>query len=190
MPGGEPKTGMIGQGVSFAHSHPLFPRVITSPARNPRDAYASSRTIAFFGPWAPTVRVCSMSAVLLGPERNEMFRGVPAARIESASSIRPTTEATGTIDTGTAARRPGRRVHPPAAQCFPKVGHRLFHRPAEENPAGSGERFLEQRDAVAFRRQGRSAGKRLPGTRAVVTPARRGKPAEQRLPLVHHLSPS
>ena len=51
---------------------------------------------------------------MLGPVRNEMFRGASAARAESASSIRSTTEETGTIDTWTSASRPGRSVFPPA----------------------------------------------------------------------------
>ena len=81
-----------------------------------------------------------------------------------------------------------RAVTPSAAQHFPKVGQRLFHRPAEEYPAGGGEHFREQRDAVAFRRRGRTPGKRLLDC-GDVTPARRGKPAEQRLPLVHRVTP-
>lgn len=40
-----------------------------------------------------------MSPVLLGPERKERFRGGSAVKAASASSIRATTEAAGTIDT-------------------------------------------------------------------------------------------
>ena len=53
-----------------------------------------------------------MSPVLLGPERKEMFRGGSAEKADSASSIRATTEAAGTIDTWTSAIRPGRSVFP------------------------------------------------------------------------------
>ena len=55
-----------------------------------------------------------MSAVLLGPVRNEMFQGGAAVKDASASSILATTEATRTIDTWTSAIRPGRSVFPPA----------------------------------------------------------------------------
>jgi len=74
----------------------------------------SSSAIAFLGPWAPTVRVCSMSPVLLGPERKEIFRGGSAVTDASASSIRATNEAAGTIETWTSAIRPGRSVLPNA----------------------------------------------------------------------------
>src|SRR5512140_218367 len=78
--------------------------------------------------------------------------------------------------------------HSLRAQHFPKVGQRPLRRAAEEEPAGGGERFREQRDPVAFLRDRRSPGKRFPG-RGAVTLARRGKAAEQRLPLVHRVSP-
>ena len=78
--------------------------------------------------------------------------------------------------------------HPLRAQHFSQVGQRRLHRPPEENPAGGGERFRKQRDGIAFRRGGRIPGKRSPGPGAVPS-ARRGKAAEQSLPLVHRVTP-
>src|SRR5659263_452922 len=101
-----------------------------------------------------------MSAVLLGPERNEMFRGASAVKAASASSIRATTEAAGTIDTWTSAIRPGRSVFPPRAGLDdrPRFGDRGLRRaktggdrsvsPADLRPRREVER--PERDAVSY----------------------------------------